>query len=73
LVRGTGRGTGLQIHEAPWIGQTSRSFLARGDIVTVEPGVYLPTGVTIEDSKLITTEDRSLHQRSQDLVVQRSA
>jgi Xaa-Pro aminopeptidase len=72
FVHGTGHGSGLQIHEAPWIGPTSTSILAAGDIVTVEPGVYLPGagGVRIEDSMLITTDGPLLLTRSPyDLVV----
>ena len=76
FVHGTGHGSGLQIHEAPWIGPTSTSVLAAGDIVTVEPGVYLPGagGVRIEDSMLITEAGPMLLTRSPyDLVVARSA
>jgi Xaa-Pro aminopeptidase len=72
FVHGTGHGSGLQIHEAPWIGPTSTSILAAGDIVTVEPGVYLPGagGVRIEDSMLITSDGPLLLTRSlYDLVV----
>jgi Xaa-Pro aminopeptidase len=76
FVHGTGHGSGLQIHEAPWIGPTSTSILAAGDIVTIEPGVYLPGagGVRIEDSMLITDDGPLLLTRSPyDLVVARSA
>ena len=75
FVHGTGHGSGLQIHEAPWIGPTSTSVLAAGDIVTVEPGVYLPGagGVRIEDSMLITDAGPLLLTRSPyDLAVRRS-
>ena len=55
---GTGHGSGLQIHEEPWLGKTSTSVLAHGDITTVEPGVYIPgeAGVRIEDSMVVTDE-----------------
>ena len=72
FVHGTGHGSGLQIHEAPWIGPTSTSILAAGDIVTDEPGVYLPGagGVRIEDSMLVTDAGPLLLTRSPyDLVV----
>jgi Xaa-Pro aminopeptidase len=74
FVHGTGHGSGLQIHEAPWLGPTSTSILEVGDIVTVEPGVYLPGagGVRIEDSMLITDAGPLLLTRSSyDLVVPR--
>ncbi len=48
---GLGHGVGLQVHEAPYLGRTSKSVMADGMIVTVEPGIYLPGefGVRIED------------------------
>lgn len=58
FVHGLGHGTGLVIHELPWLGQTSRNAIADGDLVTIEPGVYFPGagGVRIEDLYLITAD-----------------
>ena len=55
---GTGHGVGLDIHEAPRVGSTSTVDLAVGQVVTVEPGVYLPEhgGVRIEDSLVVTAD-----------------
>jgi Xaa-Pro aminopeptidase len=55
---GTGHGVGLDIHEAPGVGSTSDATLDVGDVVTVEPGVYLPAhgGVRIEDTVVVTPE-----------------
>ena len=53
---GTGHGVGLDIHEARRVGRTSTATLAAGQVVTVEPGVYLPEhgGVRIEDTVVVT-------------------
>lgn len=58
FTHGTGHGVGLDIHEAPRVGATSAATLARGHVVTVEPGVYLADhgGVRIEDT-LVVTDD----------------
>ena len=53
---GTGHGVGIEIHEAPRLSPKSDAILKTGDIVTVEPGIYLPDefGVRIEDMAFIT-------------------
>ncbi len=57
FFHGTGHGLGLEIHEAPRIGATSRGKLKAGQVVTVEPGLYYPEtgGVRLEDVALVTT------------------
>jgi len=56
FFHGTGHGLGLEIHEAPRIGATSRGKLKAGQVVTVEPGLYYPEtgGVRLEDVALVT-------------------
>ncbi len=51
----TGHGVGLEIHEAPRVATTAGDTLLLNDVVTVEPGVYLPGigGVRIEDTLVV--------------------
>ena len=56
---GMGHGVGLQIHEAPTLRPESTDVLEVGNVVSVEPGIYLPdegAGVRIEDLVLVTDE-----------------
>jgi Xaa-Pro aminopeptidase len=55
---GLGHGVGLEIHEAPRLSQRSPDELREGNIVTVEPGIYLPGrfGVRIEDLVAVTDD-----------------
>jgi Xaa-Pro aminopeptidase len=55
---GLGHGLGLDVHEAPRLSTESSDTLAAGNVVTVEPGVYLQGrfGIRIEDD-VVVTED----------------
>jgi Xaa-Pro aminopeptidase len=69
---GTGHGVGLEVHEGPRLATTSDDELAEGNVVTVEPGVYVPGrfGVRIEDLVVVTADGhRNLSRLPKELTV----
>lgn len=70
FTHSTGHGVGLDIHEIPSVSSSSSDRLAEGNVITIEPGIYIPDrfGVRIEDmvyvnklgSEVITRAAREL-------------
>jgi Xaa-Pro aminopeptidase len=51
FVHSTGHGLGLEVHEDPRIAKGQKKTLESGNVITIEPGVYVPGvgGIRIED------------------------
>ena len=69
---GTGHGLGLEIHTEPRLSHLSTQILQANNVVTIEPGIYLPDwgGVCIEDDLIIGEENSEiLNQTTKEFVV----
>lgn len=72
FTHSTGHGVGLEVHERPSLSSRSDEILREGNVVTIEPGVYLRGrgGIRLEDDvavesdggRLLTTADRALRE-----------
>ena len=75
FTHGTGHGIGLVIHEEPFLARVPTVTLAAGNVITVEPGVYLSGvgGVRVEDALLVTRDgSRTLTHFSKEPLCRRS-
>ncbi|MGZ5334058.1 MAG: M24 family metallopeptidase [Solirubrobacterales bacterium] len=69
---GLGHGVGLEVHEGPRLSPSSTDDLREGNVVTVEPGIYLAGrfGVRIEDLVVVEADGpRILSGLSKELTV----
>ena len=55
FVHSTGHGLGLEVHEDPRLAKGQKTPLASGNVVTIEPGVYIAGvgGIRIEDDVVV--------------------
>jgi Xaa-Pro aminopeptidase len=57
FVHSTGHGLGLEVHEEPRVARGQKHVLVPGNVITIEPGVYVPGvgGIRIEDDVVVHT------------------
>lgn len=55
FVHGLGHGIGIEVHEPPRINPISQEILQENNVITIEPGVYIPKrfGIRIEDTIIV--------------------
>jgi Xaa-Pro aminopeptidase len=71
FIHSTGHGIGLEVHELPNLGPSSKAILSKNMAVTVEPGIYIPKkfGVRIEDSVIVGDKVEVMHKFTKELVI----
>ncbi|MED9828708.1 MAG: Xaa-Pro peptidase family protein [Adlercreutzia sp.] len=72
MGHGLGHGVGIDIHEEPVLAPRNERPLVAGNVVTVEPGIYLPGkfGMRLEDFGVVTADGFDVFTNStHDLVV----
>ena len=72
MGHGLGHGVGLDIHEMPSLNTRNEAPLVEGNVVTVEPGIYLPGrfGMRLEDCGVVTASGYEAFSRlGHDMVI----
>lgn len=72
FMHSLGHGLGLEVHEAPRISALSKDILCDGNVITIEPGIYIPDfgGVRIEDDVLVRNgSSEVLNKSPKELIV----
>ena len=67
-----GHGLGMDGHEHPYLVHGNRTPLSAGNVVTIEPGIYMPGkfGVRIEDDYAVTADSmKSLSVRPGEMAI----
>lgn len=72
FVHSTGHGLGLEVHESPRVGKGQTTRLEAGNVITIEPGVYVESvgGIRIEDDVAVLAGGKKevLTRTSRDLI-----
>jgi Xaa-Pro aminopeptidase len=71
FIHSTGHGLGIEVHEAPRLARGERSRLDAGNVVTIEPGIYVEGvgGIRIEDDVALFPQGiETLSQVNRDLL-----
>jgi Xaa-Pro aminopeptidase len=71
FVHSTGHGLGLEVHEDPRVARGQKHVLVPGNVITIEPGVYVPGvgGIRIEDDVAVHADRIEVLTRvSRDLI-----
>ncbi|MFH1327582.1 MAG: Xaa-Pro peptidase family protein [Candidatus Bathyarchaeota archaeon] len=58
FLHGLGHGVGIDIHESPWLTVRSNDYIVEKNVITLEPGIYIPHkfGIRIEDTVRVTKD-----------------
>jgi Xaa-Pro aminopeptidase len=58
FIHSTGHGLGLEVHEEPRVARGQKQILVPGNVITIEPGVYIPGvgGIRVEDDVAVRAD-----------------